>query len=824
MTTGLVDWVEEQLNESGVDDEVGLLILAAMEGDDQLDEYIADGHRRPGPRGAAAQIPAVAKGTFLSYIDVEGFRGVGDNARLTLRPQPGLTIVAGRNGSGKSSLAEALEVVLTGETYRWRDKKSVMWSKNWRNLHHDKARIRVGLVEEGSGAVQVAASWADGEPELDAHEISVQRTIEGKLAPANDDFGSLGWEHPLEQFRPLLSYDELGGLLGEGPSKLYDALASILGVEQLTDALTRIQARLKIRIAPKTALTARRKSLRSAAMKLSDTRAAQASALLAKNSPDTATLVALATGGQPAPDGPISALRQLASVFFPSTIEVAHAVAEQLRAAVVAVADSADDATRSTHVQLKLLQDAVRAHADHGDMPCPVCQGRTLDAEWEATGRERAELLKQELASYDAARRTVEEAVEAWQRLLTPRPNSLSTAPLPQLEAVVGKARDAWDAVLSTQPTAENAALLTGSTHLEQWVPVLVETLATLRQEASDELLKLDDAWRPLALNIASWSLEWDDMVAGQPIVERLSQAEKWLKDHDRTLKNERLRPIAEGAKRAWSKLRQESNVDLGELTLEGSKTQRRVQIGATVDGADAGGISVLSQGELHALALSLFIPRATMAESPFRFLVLDDPVQAMDPAKVDGLVELLNELAQDRQVIVLSHDDRLPAAVRRSAIDATVLEVTRGKDSSVSIRVATDPSARYIGDAFGLVKEFEAQRLSGDAARRALPGLLRFATESAAKDRFFRESIGQGRSITETESAWQAADSTRERLALTLFGDHEAHQQLDAWAAAPHRRYGLRHVGTAVHQGLRPDVDPRIAAQDVQRLIADVR
>ena len=50
--------------------------------------------------------------------------------------------------------------------------------------------------------------------------------------------------------------------------------------------------------------------------------------------------------------------------------------------------------------------------------------------------------------------------------------------------------------------------------------------------------------------------------------------------------------------------------------------------------------LGVMSQGELHSLALSLFIPRATLPESPFRLIVIDDPVQSMDPARVDGQEE----------------------------------------------------------------------------------------------------------------------------------------------------------------------------------------
>jgi hypothetical protein len=42
-----------------------------------------------------------------------------------LRPGPGLTVVCGRNGSGKSSFAEALEVVVAGGVRRLRGRSEV---------------------------------------------------------------------------------------------------------------------------------------------------------------------------------------------------------------------------------------------------------------------------------------------------------------------------------------------------------------------------------------------------------------------------------------------------------------------------------------------------------------------------------------------------------------------------------------------------------------------------------------------------------------------------------------------------------------------------
>ena len=56
---------------------------------------------------------------------------------------------------------------------------------------------------------------------------------------------------------------------------------------------------------------------------------------------------------------------------------------------------------------------------------------------------------------------------------------------------------------------------------------------------------------------------------------------------------------------------------------------------------------------------------RDAQPASSFRFLVIDDPVQAMDPAKVDGLARVLESTAVGRQVIVFTHDNRLAQAVR---------------------------------------------------------------------------------------------------------------------------------------------------------------
>ena len=104
--------------------------------------------------------------------------------------------------------------------------------------------------------------------------------------------------------------------------------------------------------------------------------------------------------------------------------------------------------------------------------------------------------------------------------------------------------------------------------------------------------------------------------------------------------------------------------------------------------------MAVMSQGELQALGLAVFLPRACAEESPFRFVIIDDPVQSMDPSKVDGLARVLHTLAQTRQVVVFTHDNRLPEAIRRLDVPATIWEVVRQNKSVVTSARTTTRSS----------------------------------------------------------------------------------------------------------------------------------
>ncbi|KRF24783.1 AAA family ATPase [Phycicoccus sp. Soil803] len=810
MTQDLAGLVADRIDaDTALSTEAGLLVLAALESDGALVEALTGETSTPQVFEDTRSVPAAPTvGIFVKSIEVEGFRGIGAPAVVEFSPQPGLTIIAGRNGSGKSSLAEAFEVALTGSTYRWKN-KSVQWKEQWRNLHHaTRSRILVKVAEEGQGVTTIECLWPETTTDVGAVSSWVQRPGQKRLVGT----GALGWSGALETFRPMMSYDELGGMLEAVPSALYDALSRALGVEQIADGIRRLETQHKTLKAPGDALAASRKSLHSDATVIDDERAATLSALLLKTHPDTTAIRALVMGLVLTDGGPLSHLRVLESLRAPAQADAIQA-SEALRRAVADMAKAGEAELARDAARLDVRRQAVRVHEQFGDMICPVCAGAHLDHAWAESARQDISRRSRHMAELQSARDGLGRARTNAHRLLTPRPAALDSSPMPELNAVVRTARDAWDAWAAAPDDDLDVA-----DHLQRHWPPFDAALATLRAAVTAELQSRHDVWTPIATRAVAFCDDWDRWMSTKGIVDELATAVKWLKANDIRLKNERLAPISDGAREAWALMRQESNVDLGTLTLEGSATRRRVSIESTVDGKDAGALAVMSQGELHALALALFLPRASLPESPFRFVILDDPVQAMDPAKVDGLLQLLARLAKSRQVIVLSHDDRLPAAARRARVGARILELSRGTGSSVRIATSIDPAQRYLNDAYALTQD---EGLPEESMRRTLPGMLRFAIESAARDALFERRLSRGETLANVEEAWSSAHATRQRVSLALYDEVRS---LDPWLVRGYRKFGLGVATTAMHDGLKDAATATDACRAVENLVKDLR
>ncbi|MFF7901554.1 AAA family ATPase [Streptomyces sp. NPDC007920] len=694
---------------------------------------------------------------YLGKVTVTGFRGVGSEARLKLRPQPGVTLVVGRNGSGKSSFAEAIETLFTG-TNAHCSGGHPSHAVRWRNLHNgERTFVEAKLTVQCDPSPSTLTRAWTGDAFTDSRAV-LKRPGRGTVP-----LEQAGWGQAMRTYRPFLSYVDLGNMINGKPTEMYDNVAAILGLEYLNAAVRRLADRKKELEAVQNAEKEKKQLLHAALEAVEhDDRALRA--LLAmdeKGGPDYAALDALITGSPTADEGRLREARLKADAQGPDLDRVGIAV-DELRCAVADADELQGSAAADAHSRAELLQAALThsdRHAD--DTACPVCgTQQVLDQEWARRAEAEIAALLQEAEAVRRAEADVRAGMRTLQDLIhLPR----------EFPAVLTDPWEAWGACRGVTDPAELAerALRAALT--------LTDACEIVARSARDELAAMDERWREVVGLLAEWTKLRREADAVKLRKTEVNAAHTWVKKLTTEIRDLRLDAFAGHTQRIWEKLRQQSSVDLKHVGLHGTAraTVRKLIMDVTVDDTEAPALSVMSQGELHSLALSLFLPRAAIADSPFGFVVIDDPVQSMDPAKVDGLAQVLDELGRDRQVVVFTHDTRLPHAFRSQGLPVTVLKVDRGVESQVKVECETDPVQEAIGDAMALAK---TENCPEPALRNVLPSLCREALTKAIVEAAWIRRSRTGQSADGLQSAIDETERLIPLASFALFDDGRVH------------------------------------------------
>jgi energy-coupling factor transporter ATP-binding protein EcfA2 len=821
MDDELLEIVLRRLEATPLAEQAADLLLAALEGDESLAAQLSragstTGEQRPRfvqPIASTRQ-PASA---YLRSLTVSGFRGIGQPATLSLTPGPGLTVVVGRNGSGKSSFAEALEVLLTGKLRRW-ENLPVVWKQGWRSMHQpEHAEITAEFLVEGGGPATARRTWGS---KAGFEDSAVEVQVQGEKKAGLD---RLGWSQALTDYRPFLAHSELEAFFGS-PSGVYELIASVLGLDDLTTAATRLQQARLERVRAFKEVEKRLPELRVQLEDAQDERAGFVLNALEGRTWDLAAARLMATDARPTGDGgELDRLRRLAQLALPSEEDVRGAAAA-LREAADGLEAIAGTVAGRSRALAELLTAALRHHQAHEDGDCPVCKRPgALTTEWRQATEDEVARLNREAKAAGDAERTATDASHRAAALLQQPPPVLSDEPPRAVDPVPATATwRRWASPPAGALQATGGGLRALADHLDLAFAPLMEAVRALSAEAAEQHSERDASWSPVAAAVTSWC---EAAVAAQDSlapVESIKAAEAWLKAATDAIRNDRLAPLANQARSIWGMLRQESNVDLGAIRLSGSSNQRRLELDVSVDGVPGSALGVMSQGEVNALALSVFLPRARLPASPFRFLVIDDPVQAMDPAKVDGLARVLEKAAADRQLIVFTHDNRLAEAVRQLRIPATVLEVTRQPGSHVWVRRWLDPVTQALRDARALIADKD---VPAEVAARVVPGLCRTAVEAAFTEAVWRQQLRDGRGRAEIEAALESAGvrlTSLAALALTGNADRgsDVQPRLGSWGRAMADTF--RALNRGAHGANVGDVDLMI--RDAQALVEKIR
>ena len=821
--------IERRLEEAGLADDAAIYVMAALDG--TLDRFIdseSENEKAERPR-PSTEVAAPAR-AFLERLLVAGFRGIGPQADLEVVPGPGLMLIVGANGTGKSSIAEGLEYLLTGENSRWKGKDGE-WQQGWRNLHGEESpRLHAHFAVEGeTGPAEVSRRWNPEADDLDDNLTKI--VIAGER---REGLAALGWEAALDTHRPFLSYNQLSEVVEDRPSARFDAMAAGLGLERLTDAREQLRRR---RLDDQRTLRAARDELGVllGEMQALDDERAHAVNMALENEPWDLNAIHLVMEGvlDDDADRPLDLLRRLATIEFPSVEEV-EGLCRELRDAYPRLeAVEGSNAARARRL-LEVLSAAVEVHEQDGEQPCPVCQTGRMDDQWRHNVEERYSSLWDEAEEANCVATLLEGLAHKCDILTCGPPKWLADSERVGIDA--SDVRQAWewwnlsnvdqpalpvdeelwpddqfrssaeeiaavirdrDGVcirpsLSSGPdsafTMSSQGLLEVAGRLTERGAQVRAALEPLREQAQAELDRREGLWRPLRRQLLEWLPSGRRGRQAANRVDAVQAAEDWLAREEVDIRAERFRPIARRAQHNWKVLGRGSSVSLDDLKLTGRANSRRLNLATSIDGQDGAALAVMSQGELNALSLSLFLARAVLPESPFGFLVIDDPVQAMDPVKVEGLARVLAEAAGELQVIVFTHDERLPAAVRRLRIEHRTLAVRRRELSAVTCTPVEDPVRQHLADARAVL---QTDGLDETTRRRVIPNFCRQAIEAACIEAVWRRRSEAGRDQAETERDVSRARTLNQKLILALLDDVEG--RYEDMREALFQRFGTR-------------------------------
>jgi DNA repair exonuclease SbcCD ATPase subunit len=621
----------------------------------------------------------------LTSIELSGFRGFATRCAVDLDADA--VVIRGDNGTGKTSIVDGLLWLLSGELHHLverqrglRRTEDVVTSR----FNPGGASVALSIAVDGRNlrftrtgnqrathlsAIDDAGDVRDG---ADAEALladSFQLTSPAQLGHAVTTWG-------------LLRQDALRTALENAGGALHERVAGLIGLESVSRfaaATTRasdglLQARTAAQRARERAAERHRQAL--------DVR--EAAQRDAGSAEETARLLADGMAAVQASLPPFLRVTPSEPLAQQRILELARAIEsvlrslEQLRAAQRALTELPEDpealvehaerelaeaaqaasaATESAPIQVQLASAATQLLGDR----CPVCD-QPID---EASVRQHLqEVLGRAEALLATAQQTQERLASAQSSLA--RARNATRERQAALERVTACSRDVRLALGAAESLVQfDAPELDASTvdTLMQLLPPVRERLESLSAgapQASDaHVARLDSEVDAVAAELVTAEKELAGVEARCKHAKALEHAARDAAQH---VLEEALTALRPSFAEVFDRLA--PNPAFTELLARQDVLRNRNQIVPMVRDRErdleANPLLIFSEGQLNVVALSYFLGMALNArEATLPFMVLDDPLQALDVISILGLSDLCRQIRDLRQLIITTHDRR---------------------------------------------------------------------------------------------------------------------------------------------------------------------
>jgi len=733
--------------------EIDLKRATARTGVDSWDRLRSVASELAGAPATGESWHSADKTWCLEKVSIHGYRGVSNDDPLVLAfdPTPGITVLHGLNGAGKSSVSDAIDIGLTGRTPPvaiGTAGKAPLWEPIQLARGSTSAHIEVTLSARSERLVISTLLGSNGT--VQSHDARIENS-EGARQTTLD----ASWHQALASYQPVFAYAAL-----ERRVQLSKDLATYFeGLLALGGSFTALQETIVERGESSAQALSRWRSAKDEAMhsvrQIDEERGADT-----KVTPLDPVIV---------PDVEDDRNEWLRNAGLLEEGVHSHTLPGDTRAQPLDAATRVQDsilkferAGTASEQHLSgalesLHSEAIDRHIDSD--ACPVCT--TLNSNWLALlgetvkGNNNLSVLRK---AVDTNTRALASATEG---LLVPvlKVGALAEVddPIRVLSSTAQHLLEKFCEVRNANSATQHS-VLTATSELSTWLGssdagILVDE-AVARTDANKQ-------WRiARARAVESFATVWkkDGASAAESVL--WSQTAKRVEEIRNQLRKRRSASLEGKAGARIKSLLSDAQLHLKSISVSLTKASMDL-----VDQNDnAVDLGMLSAGQRNAVLLAPLL--ASVDAGPFGFLILDDPVHAFDELRIDRLAETLAKLAETRRVIVLTHDDRLKEHLAARSIQCDTRLVDRSSSTgAIEISDSSQFWHELLNDA-GQIHDLAATEAGStqdvtDAVRR----LCRMAIDNALRTFTLRNAVLFNRHTTADLEALDAVYTTEKRL-----------------------------------------------------------
>jgi energy-coupling factor transporter ATP-binding protein EcfA2 len=659
----------------------------------------------------------------LVRISIKNYGGVLNSSPLVINldASPGVTVLHGANGAGKSSVSDAIEATLLGSALP-KDAgvgiNAPLWEPIPVGRSNPTAQVELTL-QSGIKKLHLSCTFhKDGTTSDRVSNIEEN----GFIKPVH--LGSK-WKDWLKNHQPVFAYASIDRRvrLSRDLAEYFENLLALGGCfAELEEEIRRRSEEADACLAKWTA------ACRYVLKAVNDIDAQRRNGVVNEPAPLTAPLIGGVIDKWLGDNGLTQTGIRAAEI--PSDAVTNLLISAQKVDSSIATFENARTTSEETmYIQLASLEEIARGMENPGGV-CPVCRKE---------GREWLDTLSATVSRLRDLDRSAKDAIAQIVELSSHVGSSLNLmlqmAPHADTHLTLLASKNAGTALMNAFIAARNSD---GNNASSLVISTSKQLVAWLQTEDAHELMQSAIAQ---ADRVMQWKIERTDAVKDFVTVWRREaskaiEATEWKKAaaHVNDLRI-RLRKARSTTLSTKATIRVEKLLaDVG-LTLSGLEVKATM---AKMDLMDGEGnrveLGMLSAGQRNAILLAPLL--ASIEEGPFGFLILDDPVHAFDELRIDRLAQSLSELAIDRRVVVLTHDERLREHLSSRSVLCDSRLVSRSiSDGTVSIHSSGQFWSRLLDDAKIILEMNEEVSSVSMSVTDTVRGLCRQALDNATRE-----------------------------------------------------------------------------------------